>query len=161
MRLNPRTTLAIAINHNRIGCVYFIDKQPMLWELSYLASRSVDQARSKIDEWLEIYDVDCVVTEVQNGVSRKGKRTQILIDKINHQLANRDDVDHFTIRRQQPFPSKYEQIDDLCCRYPQMRVIAPKKRRYWENEPAVVTLFDALAMGEQVLKLEPPRNLPT
>ena len=46
----------------------------------------------------------------------------------------------------------FDQIDTLIARYPQMKIVAPRKRRYWENEPHTVTLFESLAMAERVIQ---------
>lgn len=143
--------MAIAVNHNRIAMVFLIDKQPMDWELSYVGASSPDQAHTKVTQWITHYGVDVVVTESCEVTTRKGKRTMRLMLGVR-EGAIQSPAQHIEVIRHQPFQSKYEQIDDLVQRYPQMQAVAPKKRRYWENESHAVTIFEALAMTEQVTR---------
>lgn len=147
----PLTIMAIAVNHNRIGFVFLIDKQPMDWEMSYVAAASPSNAQKKVAQWIKHYGVDVAVTEDMYGTTRKGKRTTKLIEAVG-EAAQQSNAQHVEVVRSQPFQSKYEQIDDLIERYPQMKAVAPRKRKYWENEPHSVTIFEALAMAEQITR---------
>lgn len=132
--------------------VFFIDKQPMDWEISYVAASSPDNAAKKAQHWVQWYGVDVVVTENPHSTNRKGKRSQKLLEAI-YEAIQATAAQSIEVERCQPFQSKYEQIDDLCHRYPQMRAAAPRKRKYWENEPHAVTIFEALSNAEQITRI--------
>lgn len=146
----PLTYLAIAANHNRLGMVFMIDKQPADWELSYTGASSPDNAFNQALKWIRHYGADVVITQTMEDRTRKGKWTMNLIDAIGR-AAETSDAQNITVQHEQPFQSKYDQIDALIARYPQMQIVAPRKRRYWENEPHTVTLFEGLAMAERVI----------
>lgn len=148
---SPLKVMSIAASHNRIAMVFLIDKQPMDWEMSYLAATSPDKAAQKVKHWIKWYGVDVVVTENPQDINRKGQRTQDLLEAVCNAVQSLE-IQHLEVSRHQPFPSKYEQIDDLCERYPQMKAAAPRKRKYWENEPHSVTIFEGLSNAEQVLE---------
>jgi len=149
MRNSPLTIMSIAVSHNRIAFVFLIDRQPMDWEMSFVAAASPKSAASKVAQWIKHYGVDVVITEDTRISTRKGRRTQSLLEAVCAAVQVTD-TQHIEVVRSQPFQSKYEQIDDLITRYPQMKAVAPRKRKYWENEPHSVTIFEALAMAEQV-----------
>jgi len=160
MQNRPQTIMSIAVHHNRIGFCFMVGRQPMDWKLSYKAARTFDSARGKIAKWIEAYSPDLVITEQVKPSSRKGERTQALLEVI--QLAvKRSGTKSVQIPRQQPHTNKYVQIEELVKRYPQMQAVAPKRRLYYEKEPPYVTLFESLAMAEQHLNNRVPHNLPT
>ena len=157
MTTNPQTVMSIAVSHNRICFVYLIDKQPMDWEMSHKATSSPKLTGKKVSSWIEYYAPDVVITEDMGANNRKGARTKQLHEAMVD-CVHLSDARHVAIARYQPFQSKYEQIEDLCVHFPQMRTLAPRKRRYWENEPQNVSYFEALSMA--VLFREPPFDLP-
>lgn len=130
--------------------VFLIDKQPMDWEMSYLAATSPENAAKKVKYWIKYYDVEVIITERTDGATRKGQRTQSLLMAVS-EAAKTSGLQHESVVRSQPFQSKYEQLDNLAERFPQLKVVAPKKRKYWENEPQCVTIFEALALVEKVM----------
>ena len=146
-----KTIIAIAVSNNRIAMVFLIDKQPMDWEVSYVAAASIGNAANKVTEWIDHYSADIVVTENLCATTRKGRRTRHLQEAVEN-AAVHSRAQHIDVLRHQPFPSKYEQIDDLVVRYPQLKAIAPLKRKYWENEPHVVTIFEAMALAEKITR---------
>ena len=142
----PKTIMAFAAHHNRIGFVFLIGDQPMDWQLSYQAATSPSLARKKVAEWLRCYQPDFVLTEEMLGSQRKGQKALALIAAIA-EVAEVSPAKHCPRRRQQPFANKYVQIEALCERFPQMRAVAPKARRFYDPEPPYVTLFEALALA--------------
>lgn len=166
MKAKPTRSLAITASHNRICFVFFIGEQPMDWELSYVGASSVDQASKKVSQWIRYYQAEYVIAENLKTVTRKGERTLHLIDAI-HQTSIASSARLVTVHRTQPFQSKYEQIDELSKQYPQMKILAPPKRKYWENERHTVSYFEALALAVTYFeclsrkKPQPPSDLPT
>lgn len=121
----------------------------MDWQLSYKAARSPKHAQKKISQWLEFYAPDIIVTENLRGSGRKGDRAKVLIQAVKD-VAEQSSAQHIEVERSQPFASKYDQIEQLCDRYPQMKSVAPVRRKFFEKEPPRVTIFEALAMAEQI-----------
>ena len=142
----PKTTMALAAHHNRIGFVFLIGEQPMDWQLSYQAATSPSRAQKMVAEWLRCYQPDFVLTEELSGSQRKGQKALALIGAIA-KVADVSPAKHRQRQRQQPFANKYAQIEALCERFPQMRAVAPKARRFYDPEPPYVTLFEALALA--------------
>lgn len=151
MSAKPLWVLSIAVNYNRIGFCYLIGKQPMDWQLTFKAATSAGRAEQKLNQWLDLYRPDVVITEAPRSAKRKGDRTKMLLDVVDR-VVKRNGARHIVVERKQPYANRYDQIEDLCKRYPQMKAVAPKRRRYFDKEPPYVTIFDALAMAEQANK---------
>lgn len=159
MSAKSRKAIAICVNHNRLSLVFFVGSQPLYWEISYVAAFTTKRAVQKVKHWIDYYEVDEVITEDVRGGSRKGRHTQTMLATIKNEL-NELDVTHIEVPRYQPFQSKYEQMGYLCKKYPQLKVLALKKRKYWENEHPHVSYFEAAAMADRVFTHQPPENLP-
>jgi len=149
MKDRPLRTMSFAVNYNRIGFVYLIGKQPMDWQLSFKAGNTAGHAENKIRQWIEYYQPDVVITENYKTLGRKGERARMLLDVLKRTLAKHD-VQHIEMDRVQPYRNLYDQIDDLCDRYPQVQAARPKRRKYYQKEPPYVTIFDALAMADEM-----------
>lgn len=147
----PKTIMAFATHHNRVGFCFFIDKQPMDWQLSYKAAKTASNTETMLAKWLEFYAPDIVVTEKVHRDSRKGERAKHLLAVVDR-VVRAKKIKLVKVVKQQPYMNKYLQIDELCDRYPQMKAVAPKRRKYFEKEPPYVTLFEALALGIRYLK---------
>ncbi|WP_298362542.1 hypothetical protein [uncultured Litoreibacter sp.] len=144
----PNTVMAFAAHHNRFGFVFMIGQQPMDWQLVYQAAATPELAKRKIAGWLHFYKPDLIVTEDLAGSQRKGRKAQQLILAIK-EVAFATDADNAEVARSQPFANKYEQIERLCEEFPQMKAVAPARRRIYDAEPPYVTLFEALALAKQ------------
>jgi len=166
MRRNPQTLMVISVHHNRIGFCFFIGEQPMDWQLAYRASKSPAHAQARVKAWLKFYKPDMVLTEDLAGSQRKGLKAQGLILAIKEAVVEKG-VEHRETLRNQPFANKYDQIDYLCERFPQMKAVQPEKRKIYDAEPSYITLFEALAMALQYFEQrqlnipKPPSDLPT
>ena len=143
--------MAITANHNRIAFCFLVDGNPMDWQLAHHAAKCPERTYAKVAKWLKFYSPDVVVTEDLNGSSRKGIRTQRLIFSIKEAVID-SDAQHIEMERHQPFANKYEQIERLCDQFPQMNLIKPRKRRIFDNEPAVTTVFESLGLATQLLE---------
>ena len=149
MRREPFTIMALAAHHDRIGFCFLIDRQPMDWQLSYKGALSPGQAREKVAEWLKFYAPDVIVTEDLRGSERKGKDTQRLIVAMK-EVALETEAQFIEIERPRPCKNKYAHIKGLCDKFPQMKVIAPSTRKIYEKEPHAVTIFEALALAQEI-----------
>lgn len=143
--------MSMTAAHNRIGFCFFVDDQPKSWKLAHNAAKSPQKTYDKIAKWLAFYQPDVVITEDLNGSLRKGKKAQRLILAIKEAVLE-SDTQHIEIERYQPYANKYEQIERLCEQFPQMRNVAPKKRRIFDTEPAATTIFECVALALQIQK---------
>ena len=141
--------MAITANHNRLAFCFLVDGDPMDWQLAHSAAKSPEKTYAKVAKWLKFYQPDIVITEDLNGSSRKGRRTQRLILSIKEAVID-SKAQHIEMERYQPFANKYEQVDRLCDQFPQMQLIKPRKRRIFDNEPPVTTVFECLALALQL-----------
>ncbi len=151
MERNQFTVMAITASHNRIGFCFLIDRQPMDWQLAHKAAQSPECTKQKVLEWLMFYAPDVVITEDLSGSLRKGRKAQHLILAIKDAVLEAD-VQHIEVTRAQPFANKYDQIKNLCEQFPQMKAVAPRKRKLFETEPPYTTIFECLALAQQVIR---------
>ena len=121
----------------------------MYWKLSFKAGSTAGSAEKHITRWLDEYQPDIVITESYRTLGRKGERARMLLDAINRTVGKYD-VQRIERDRVQPYRNLYDQIDDLCGRYPQMQAARPKRRKYYQKEPPYVTIFDAMSLADKV-----------
>ena len=143
------TVMAITAAHNRIGFCFLVDDQPKSWKLAHNAAKSPQKTYGKVTKWLQFYQPDIVITEDLNGSLRKGKKAQRLILATKEAVLE-SEAQHIEIERYQPYANKYEQIDRLCEQFPQLKPVAPKKRRIFDTEPVATTIFECVALAQQI-----------
>lgn len=129
-----------------MACVLFIGQQPMLWELVFKPTTSTRRIETQLHKWITQFEPDVILTEDLQTARRKGARTKMIMEVIKR-TADRSDVPCFERLRLQPYLNRDDQIAELCKRYPQLKSIAPKRRRHHDKEPPVTTIFDAVAMA--------------
>ena len=96
-----------------------------------------------------------VVTEKRTTGCRKGQRIRALIRSLA-ELASHNSVLDVAVMRPRRFPSKYQEDLALVDSYPEMTGYLPKqRRRIFDHEPRSMTLFEALALADQVIKGSP------
>lgn len=142
--------MAFAAHHNRFAFVFFIANQPMDWQLIHEAAKSPEAAIAKVGDLLRYYQPDIVLTEELSGSARKGRTAQRLLLAIKDAVLE-SESEHYEVARSQPFANKYEYIDWLCERYPQLKTVQPKRRRVFDPEPPHVSTFEAVSLGQQFL----------
>ncbi len=140
----PFAALSVAVGTGKIGYVFIVDGELMDWGLSQIAAKSKAQAAAKVREWVDFYAPSIIVTERLTLHTRKSGQTLLNIEAIE-KLAQDSGIHHVDIERIQPFANKYEEIQALTKRYPQIANWAPKKRRLWESEHPNTVLFEALS----------------
>lgn len=141
-----KKALVISVNHNRMAAVLLIGRQPMLWELVFKATETTAMIERQVGKWIDQFEPDFVVTEDLKTAVRKGERSKMILD-ITKRVVKRSGIPHRERLRLQPYTNRHGQIEDLCKQFPQLRCIAPKRRRHHDKEAAVITIFDAVAMA--------------
>ena len=144
-----KTVLALAAHHNRIAFCFLVDGQPMDWQLVYRAATSPARAKMKAEEWINFYAPDVIVTEDPKGFVRKRRVAENLTTALR-EAAIESDALHVEFERQQNFENKYDEIEALCLRFPAMRIVKPRRRRVYEQEPSATTIFEALSLALQL-----------
>ena len=149
--------LSVAVAAGKVGMVYMIDGELMDWEFSSKASHSIPQMQKKIEQWINYYQPDLLVTEKIDKHSRKAKPTRALIAQLiatSEQLKTRV----VTVERYSTYANKYDEIKELAMQFPQVAELAPEQPPIWMPEPKTTIYFEALSMA--VKSFAPPHNLP-
>jgi len=149
--------LSIAIASGKIGYVFLIDNMLMDWGLSVRASKTPGLAKCKAQEWIDFYSPDIVVVEKTAKYSRKSIRTHSLIESVI-ELCENIKQKHIVQEREKNYANKYDEMDALCLRFPQISGWMPPKRQALDAEANDAIYFEALSMA--VTLNEPPANLP-
>lgn len=145
----PFAALSIAVGTGKIGYVFLVDGELMDWGLSLNAAKSQDMAAAKVAEWIKFYAPSIIITERLTLHMRKSGQTIRNIEAIE-KLAQDSGIHHVDAERVQRCANKYEEIQALTERYPQIANWAPRKRRLWESEHPNTVLFEALSLAGEV-----------
>ena len=54
-----------------------------------------------------------------------------------------------SLTRQQAYPNKFFEANDLAERFPELAAWVPKRPKLWEREPRNLVYFEALALAVQ------------
>jgi len=149
MMAKPFAALSIAVGTGKIGYVFMVDGELMDWGLSLAAAKSQDKAVAKVAEWIKFYAPSVIVTERLTLHMRKSGQTLRNIEAIGA-FAQDSAIHHVDVERVQLHANKYEEIQALTDRYPQIANWAPRKRRLWESEHPNTVLFEALSLAGEV-----------
>ena len=150
--------LAIAVASGKVGYVFLSGGKLQDWGLAYKTTQSPGDLVGYVQDHINTLRPDVVVTEKLASGCRKGQRTRKLICSIA-ELASHNSVLDVSVMRPRRFPSKYEEAVALAEAYPEMTGHLPKqRRRIFDYEPRSMTLFEALALADQVIK-GPPMQL--
>lgn len=150
--------LAVAVATGRAGFVYLEGVDLRDWGVSIKAVQSSKNLVEFVQELINEFKPDVVVTERCEAGCRKGKRTKSLIHAAA-EIASHNQVLDVSVDRPRRFPSKYDEARDLIIRHASLAGYLPKQnRRIFDFEPRGMVLFEALAMAERVI-LGPPEQL--
>lgn len=147
----PLRILAIAATSRRIGHVFLIGARLMDWRMASAPARSPTKAAGAIQELINAYRPDVVVTEKFSRTGRKGDRARAVTEAFQR-IAAENYVLDVSVERIPRFANKYEEAELLSALYPAIKPWTPRKRRHFENEPAAMVLFDALSIAHAVLQ---------
>lgn len=93
---------------------------------------------------------DVLVTERTGSGCRKGDKVQAIIRAIAG-VGEQNYVLDVSLPSNHNYANKYDEAAVLAERYAAIRSWLPKKRRFFDNEPRNIVLFEALSLAEKVL----------
>lgn len=140
------TVMALAADHYRIGFAVFTDGELKDWGLSEKAAGSQGDAADKVARWIKLYRPDLILTEMLTPQTRKGDHARLLIEALAETARQSGALQH-SVLRVQNFANKYEEIEAICLRYPQITLWAPAPRKFYEKEPRETIYFEAIALA--------------
>lgn len=152
--------LAIATATGRVGYVFFVGRHLSDWRVSEKAAKSPTTAAGEAQKWINELRPDVMVTEKPGPRSRKDGKTLELTATIARTAAQNYLLD-VSVERNPKRPNKYDEAKALADRYPEISAWLPKKRRFFDNEPRNIVLFEALMLAEAILSSNDPELSPT
>ena len=150
-----RRLLAIAAATGRVGYVFFVGNHLSDWRVSEKAAKSPATAAGEAQKWINELHPDVMVTEKPGQRSRKDGKTLKLNAAIARTAAQNYLLD-ISVERKPKRSNKYDEAKTLAERYPEMSAWLPKKRRFYDNEPRNIVLFEALMLAEAALSGDDP-----
>ena len=152
--------MAVAVASGQVGFALLHRGVLIDWGTSYDAVKSSAALVGFLQERINDWKPDIIVTEQTGPGCRKGRRTKRLIEAVAN-LASYNPVLDLSIPRARPYPSKHDEAVALAKRYPEVAGYVPtRKRRFFDPEPRGMILFEALLLAEQVM-FGPPGRLAT
>lgn len=91
------------------------------------------------------------MTEKAEAAACKGDKTKAIIHAIAA-IAAQNYVLDVSVVRTHEHANKYEEAEVLARRHPDIRPWLPGKRRFFDNEPRNIVLFEALSLAEVVMR---------
>ena len=143
--------LAVAAGTGRLAYVFFVGDELKDWRISDTAAKSSKHAAGFVQGWINLLLPDVVVSEKTERNTKKGEKTSRLISTIA-QTAEQNHLLDIAVVREHEYQNKYEEAEAIASQYPELKSWLPKKRRFFENEPRGIVLFEAIALAEKVVK---------
>ena len=154
MSTNKPSVLAVAARTMHVGCVHMVDGKLADWGLAFV--RTPEQAIDKLNDWLEIYKPDCLVTENPETAFRKsGKQIPILEAFV--EIGRKASVLNLVLTRKKTHKNLYLQAASLAEHYPEIKSRVPKKPPIWLPGHRNLVYFDALALAKRVIDGDEPK----
>ncbi len=148
--------LSVAVASGKLGYVLMHGKRLLAWGASRKAARSPELAAKQIQTWINQYQPDVLVSEKPDPRTRKGRRTQLLMQAVSNTAAYNDLLDVCFTRRQ-TYQNKYVEAAALTDEYPELIPCLPRRRRVWEAEPRSTIYFEALALALRLFEGPQPQ----
>ena len=145
-----RRLLAIAAATGRVGYVFFIGKHLTDWRVSEKAAKSSEKAAGEVEKWINQLQPDVVVTEKVGRRAKKDGKT-LEINAAMARTAEHNYLLDVAVERDPVLPNKYDEAKAQAKRFPEIAAWLPKKRRFFDNEPRNIVLFEALTLAESIL----------
>ena len=143
--------LSFAATHSRIAYAFFVGDRLTDWRISDRAAGSTEKAARWARKLVKELRPDVVVTEKPYPASKKGDNTKDLIDAIAV-VATEHELLDAKVTREQAYRNKYEEAEAIAGWYPELKAWVPKKRRFFENEPRSIVVFEAMALALEILR---------
>lgn len=143
--------LSIAAASKRVGYVFLVDGKLKDWRVSEKAAKGPSEAAELTQTWINQLRPDALATEKLGKASKRGEKTKELIAAIAG-IAEHNYVLDVAVERSHDYANKYDEAAALAERYPELKAWLPKKRRFFDNEPRNIVLFEALSLADKVLR---------
>lgn len=140
--------LALAVRSSRVGYVLLIDGTARDWRLSRAASNDGRAAYAHLTTWIERLNPNAIVLEDHRNAGRKSRKTRAILKSLRH-AARRSSACVTVLRREQNYPNKFVEAQDLAGRFPELAAWVPEHPRLWERESRNLVYFEALALAVQ------------
>lgn len=150
-----RRLLAIAASTGRVGYVFIVGKHLTDWRVSEKASKTSKTAASETQKWINELQPDVVVTEKVGRRAKKDGKT-LEINAAMARTAEHNYLLDVSVERDPELPNKYDEAKAQAERFPEIAAWLPRKRRFFDNEPRNIVLFEALTLAESILDCPPP-----
>ena len=144
MKDKALNVLSVAVASGKIGYVFTSDGEVRDWGLSLVASRSPEAGQAKVNEWIEFYGPQLVITEKLSPHTRKSGRTIRNIEAVADAAQNAD-CHHIEVEHIQHHQNKYMEIEYLARKYPVLENWKVPPRKVWESEAKQTVIWEALA----------------
>ena len=149
------SVLAVAVASGKVGYVLLHNGTLQDWGITVKAAKNGSELVGFVQNLINEFRPDVVVSEDCVQGCRKGANTKRLIRSIA-ELASHNAVLDVSVERPHSFQSKYEEAEVLAKRHPEITGYLPsRKRRIFDFEPRSMVLFEALALAEQVISSSP------
>jgi len=143
--------LAVSVATNRIGYVFLAGTQLVMWRSSRKAVKSTTEAAGCMQELINVYQPNVVVTEKISDMKRKGAKARLITEALQRS-AGQNYVLDVSVSRNRRFPNKHAEAQMLVEHYPALRGWIPPKRKHYDPEPYGTVFFDALALAHTVIE---------
>ncbi len=143
--------LAVAINHKRLGYVFFQGYELKEWQAMTKPVTSRAEAAGALQRLINDFKPNVVITEQADPTTCRSKSVLALKNALSRTAAHNYVLD-VAIKRDCAFANRYEEASALADFYPAIRPWVPPKRRAFDHQPPRLILFDALALAHKVLQ---------
>jgi hypothetical protein len=145
MMIERPRVLAVAVASRKIACVFLIDGCLKDWQLSRSGGMSAPKGRSFLRTAIARFRPDLVLIENPYAPTRKYGQPRAILLAMAQDLAD-SAMPHRLVNRKQAYSNKYKEAAALSERFPEISPWLPNTRRLWDNEPAEMIYFEALAL---------------
>jgi len=144
------SVLAVAAATGRVAYTYFLDNEIQDWDISDKAATAPENAASWVQDLIENYQPDVLVTEKITSRMRKGDQAKAMIATIAD-LATINYMPGVTVTPPRYFENKYEEANHLARLYPEIKPWLPSPRKFYEREPRDIILFEAVTLARVIM----------
>lgn len=145
----PLRILALAARSGRIAMVFLVSGELKDWETSRKGAKTPSSAAGVTERWLQKLHPQVVVIEKLSSSSRKSDATKAII-KSMEKTAKCSEMLVVVVEPPREYANKYEEATALAKRYPEIAPWLPEYRKFYNPEPRVVVLFEALLLADTV-----------
>lgn len=148
--------LAFAAAYARVGIVYVVGDELRYWKMSCKAACDIDSAASVAQAMIDRWQPDVVITECIDKLVHKSAMSKAITLAMARVAEDCPKLD-MTVERRHAFKNKSEEARHLIEKYPPLRAVNYKSRRFFDPEPRSTVIFEALSLIESVKRGPTPQ----